>query len=229
MPDPADKKTLHGLLGERWLDLGQQVPGAVAAPAAWQKAGRHLIRQWQRWPRRYHAGSHLLACLRHHEAAWVPLSPSGQTAVAWALWFHDAIYVPWRRDNEARSAAWAISTMQRFGCPAADQQLVSHLIMATAHQAMPEDDLACYVVDIDLAILGQNEMTYRQFEAGVRAEYRWVPMQRYLDRRRQVLQGFLLRPRIYHTEAFHAHYEQVARHNLAHAIACMDRTGHPFT
>src|SRR5438045_2002606 len=64
-----------------------------------------LMLQYNRWPRRYHDARHLLACVRAADEVR-GLADDADT-IAFALWFHDAVYWPWRHDNEARSAVQA--------------------------------------------------------------------------------------------------------------------------
>lgn len=198
---------------QRWHELGEhfRCPGPD-----WDTEGVRLIRSWSRWPRRYHNTVHLMACLRHFSVARTAFADPD--AAELALWFHDAIYWPWRPLNEEKSADWAIRFMQRMGLNAATQAKVRQHILDTRHQAVPLDPDAMLVVDIDLAILGQSDAVYRQFEQDVRSEYRWVRWSRYVQGRGAVLRSFLERPHIYSTPGFSERFEASARVNLQNAI-----------
>ncbi|WP_053014034.1 hypothetical protein [Caldimonas brevitalea] len=207
------------LLGE-WQALCERLGLAGRAGVG---VGTALLQAWSRWPRRYHDTRHLLACIRHwREWAGHTEDPD---AVALALWFHDAVYWPWARDNERRSADWARRFIVQAGLPASRAgelaERVDRLVMATLHHDGPLEGDARWVVDIDLAILGQAPAVYDGFEAGVRSEYRWVPARAYAHGRSKVLRGFLARPRIYATDVFHQRYEQAARANLERALAAL--------
>ena len=208
----------HDELLAQWQALGAQL---ACAGEDWQRAGRRLIRSWARWPRRYHNTPHLLACLRHFES--VRERVRNPQAVALALWFHDAIYWPWSGHNEQRSADWAQAFLSRMKLDQALIDEVVALIMTTRHQAVPAPGDAQWVVDIDLAILGQRAEVYRQFELDVRSEYRWIRWSRYTERRAAVLGGFLARERIYSTPWFGERLEAPARQNLQAAIAALRR------
>ena len=93
--------------------------------------------------------------------------------------------------------------------------------MATCHTAKPADADQQLLVDIDLAILGQNDAVYRQFERNVRREYFFVRWPRYVAGRSAVLQGFLDRPHIYGTDYFAQRYEAQARANLQQALSAL--------
>ena len=128
-----------------------------------------------------------------------------------ALWFHDAIYDTRRSDNEQRSADWAKSSV--------GNARIHALVMATRHQAVPQDIDAQVLVDVDLWILGAPQKRFDEYETQVRAEYAWVPGLIYRRKRRAVLESFLARPTLYNTERFTERYEKQARANLARAVA----------
>jgi len=205
----------------QWQALGQALDRDTPA---WRAEGRRLVRSWARWPRAYHDTTHLWACLRHlqtvqEQLPGVLLDPH---AVALALWYHDAIYWPWSAHNEERSANWAVRFLRSQSLPEALVAQVHQHILDTRHSPGPLTGDAQWVVDIDLAILGQSDTVYRQFEHNVRREYFFVRWPRYVAGRGAVLQGFLDRPHIYGTEWFQARLETQARHNLAQALAALN-------
>ena len=93
--------------------------------------------------------------------------------------------------------------------------------MITQHAALPSTPDEQLIVDIDLAILGQYDAVYRQFERNVRREYFFVRWPRYVAGRSAVLQGFLDRPHIYGTDYFAQRYEAQARANLQQALSAL--------
>ena len=181
-----------------------------------------LARQYDRWPRRYHDARHLLACVRACEEVRA-LVPAPE-AVAFALWFHDAVYRPWRSDNEARSAEQAALAARRWGQDEAFATRVRRLVLATAHLAgepAPEaaaDPATAWVLDIDLGILGTPADVYERYERDVRREYFFVGPKRWRRGRAAVLRHFLAQPRIYRTAHFHDLLEVRARENLERAL-----------
>lgn len=203
-----------------WQSLGQALGQDTSA---WRAEGRRLVLSWAHWPRAYHDTTHLWACLRNLKAVQEhqPEALGDPHAIALALWYHDAIYWPWSAHNEARSADWAARFLQSQGQPATLVQTVHQHILDTRHTPGPLAGDAQWVVDIDLAILGQNDTVYRQFERHVRREYFFVRWPRYVAGRSAVLQGFLDRPRIYGTGWFQARYEAQARINLGNALKAL--------
>lgn len=204
----------------QWQALGQSLS---LDTTPWQREGRRLLRSWSRWPRAYHDTTHLAACLRHLGTVQTDFPGVLQQpqAVALALWYHDAIYWPWSTRNEQRSADWAARFLLSQGLGSTLAQTVHQHILDTRHQPGPLVGDAQWVVDIDLAILGQSDAVYRAFERNVRREYFFVRWPRYVAGRSAVLQGFLNRPRIYGTDWFHDRYEAQARSNLGQALRAL--------
>ncbi|MGP1629584.1 MAG: HD domain-containing protein [Giesbergeria sp.] len=190
---------------------------------AWQHEGRRLLQSWSRWPRAYHDTTHLHACLQHLHTVQrdLPEVLQNPAAVGLALWFHDAVYWPWRTLNEERSADWATRFLRAQTLPPTFVDTVHQHILDTRHTPGPLTGDAQWVVDIDLAVLGQDAAVYGQFERNVRREYFFVRRSRYVAGRSAVLQSFLDRPRIYGTDWFADRYEAAARHNLTLALAAL--------
>jgi predicted metal-dependent HD superfamily phosphohydrolase len=170
-------------------------------------------------PRAYHTSRHIDDCLALlDEFKHLAVHPA---EVECALWFHDAVYEPLSKSNEERSADWASDFGQRVGVSADAVARIRSHILVTRHVALPADDDARLVVDIDLAILGATAYRYEQFERDVRKEYRWVPGMVYRPKRAEILQSFLDRPRIYHWEPAYERFERNARINVSHAIGTL--------
>ena len=79
------------------------------------------------------------------------------------------------------------------------------MIMATKHaesgaQADPDTSL---LIDVDLSILGEDEITFYRYEEQIRQEYVWVPVADYRRARAKILRRFLYR-RIYTAPRFSA-------------------------
>lgn len=202
-PSPFDSDLLAHSWRFAWASLGLTAPdGAKAA----------LIQAWTEPHRSYHTLQHLSECLKHAEASREQMQCPGEIELA--LWFHDAIYDPLGRHNEARSADWACEVLVCAGASTLVQDRVRALIMATVHAAIPTDPDAQLLVDMDLAILGADPVRFAEYDAQVRAEYRCVPDGLYRYKRRQVLASFLARPTLYATELFRGRFELQARENL---------------
>jgi predicted metal-dependent HD superfamily phosphohydrolase len=166
--------------------------------------------------RAYHTLDHLAFCFGEYDRVAGQIQEP--VALEFALWFHDAVYDTHRTDNELRSANWAVDALTESGVAPDLSQRVYNLIIATRHNAPPTDTDAAYLVDIDLAILGQPPQRFDQYDADIRREYGWVPEAEFCTKRAAILRSFLARARIYQTEPFFDWYEAQARQNLARAI-----------
>ncbi len=98
--------------------------------------------------------------------------------------------------------------------------MVAALILKTkAHDAGDDED-ARLLVDADLAILGANESIYRTYAENIRREHDWVPETEFIIGRRQVLERFLAKPRIFLALT---NLEDMARSNIAAEIERLGR------
>ena len=200
-------------LGACWRVLlaGFGVPDAVAADCA-------PLDRYAEPHRRYHDLRHLAQVLGGVDE----LAPAADdlVAVRLAAWFHDAVYEPTRRDNEARSAALAERVLARVGVPAATVAEVARLVRLTAtHTVAPGDRNGAVLCDADLAILGTAPARYDEYAAAVRAEYALVDDNAFRTGRAAVLAGLLGRPRLYATAAAGARFELAARRNVSRELA----------
>ena len=145
-----------------------------------------------------------------------------------ALWFHDAIYDPKAAENELRSAEWAARALAEAGVASEARARVHALVMATRHAAEAVGVDEQLLVDVDLAILGADRERFDEYEVEVREEYAWVPGPVFRHKRRGILSEFLARARIYATAPFAERFEEMARANLAHAIASLKPWWRPW-
>jgi predicted metal-dependent HD superfamily phosphohydrolase len=167
--------------------------------------------------RAYHTLQHLEECFSHLGAVRARLEQPGE--VAFALFYHDAIYDTHASDNEERSADLALEVLRN--CGAVDnsrRDRIRRLVLTTRHDAKPEWHDAAYLVDIDLSILGAPASRFDEYEAQIRSEYAWVPAPEFRTGRARVLRQFLDRPKIYATEDFANRIELTARANLTRSL-----------
>jgi predicted metal-dependent HD superfamily phosphohydrolase len=197
---------------ERWSRLWS----ALEAEGNPDPVYRLLSKLYSEPHRIYHNMSHLGHCLDAFDEARHLAERPGE--VEMALWFHDAIYHPKAKDNEARSAELARRAATEAGLPEAFGKRVADLVLATRHQGLPEAADARLLVDIDLAILGRPRGEFDRYETAIRKEYHFVPWPEYRPARSAVLRNFLDRPAIYSTEFFQRKYENRARANLERSL-----------
>ena len=117
----------------------------------------------------------------------------------------------------------------RAGADSDTAQRVHDSVMATQHDApaaLGSSADAQLLVDIELSILGSPVERFERYDQDLHKEYAReyvreyarAPRFRYHRARAQVLQGFLDRPRLYHSGAARALLESQARLNLSAAL-----------
>ncbi|MES2692738.1 MAG: N-methyl-D-aspartate receptor NMDAR2C subunit [Verrucomicrobiota bacterium] len=196
-----------------WTTLWQAL-GARGEAEPWH---RRLIEAYSEPARHYHTQQHLAECLREFDS--VRALAAHPEAVEAALWFHDAVYDPPSATNEADSASLAVECLAAADISPELIVLIRDLILCTKTHEPAHIPDAALLLDIDLAILGQPPARFWNYEAAIRAEYAWVPLATYCEKRAKILARFLQRPAIYRTEPLHAKYAAAARDNLQAAIA----------
>lgn len=200
-----------------WDDLAHR-HGLAAADA--EAVLGELVRAYAEPHRRYHTLDHIAALLRLLDQHGAGLGD--RDAVVLAILFHDAVYDPARRDNEAASATLASERLTRLGLPAPLVAKVERFIRATQHgHAAPDTadaDLAL-LLDLDLSVLASPWEAYRAYAEAIRQEYSIYPDALYRPGRRRVLEAFLAQERIYLTGPLRSLWESTARTNLARELA----------
>ncbi len=201
-----------------WLELSRREAfPPVQAENVWQQ----LVRFYAEPHRRYHTFEHLTFMLD-------VLTESGtaftdESVVELAVLFHDVVYDARRNDNEARSAEFATSVLKDCGFTPERSARVSDFILATtSHPPASGDDDRDAFLDADLAILGEPQERYRQYVADVRAEYSFVPDERWRIGRTRVLKHFLSAPSIYRTAWCRESREAQAIQNLNVELRALD-------
>lgn len=168
--------------------------------------------------RAYHNATHIAELLRWFDTVADDIGWQQAAEVYTAILFHDSIYVPGAKDNEARSADWA----KRSALPA-DLARVAELIELTAQHgklASATGDTALFL-DSDMAIVASSSAAYRDYAAQIRREYNAIPDDLYRGGRRAFLQSVATKPRIFFSDYFHTRLDAQARQNLADELATL--------
>ncbi|TAF57474.1 MAG: hypothetical protein EAZ61_01315 [Oscillatoriales cyanobacterium] len=227
---------------EAWLTcvaaIGVAEPDHTEAVATFQALDRAYRQPW----RVYHDHRHLETCLALCDELRSELHCPA--VVEFALWLHDAVYVPQRDDNEARSARWAEALLRRWQVRAEWRSWIVAAIWATRHREEPATNQSSQaqqqnqnspnhrhnasqpglerdrdlLLDIDLAILAASPPVFAQYEAAIRQEYGFISDAAFRVGRLALLQSWLNRDRLFHSAWGLDRWEQPARRNLTTAI-----------
>ncbi len=174
---------------------------------------KRLVNAYREPQRRYHTLAHIEHCLGMFDRCKSLVR--NPNALEIAVWFHDVIFEPGKRDNESLSAKLYQDLSAGIHEPEM-RQLVDRLIMATLHDGTSLDDSdASYMVDIDLSSFGLSWDEFLLDSQHLREENPHLSDADYYRHQRGFQSGLLTRPRFYYSEFFYQRYEQQARANLA--------------
>ncbi|ANW18938.1 HD domain-containing protein [Streptomyces clavuligerus] len=177
----------------------------------------NLLARWAEPQRRYHTTAHLTAVLDHIDT--LAAHAGEPDLVRLAAWFHDAVYLPERSENEERSARLAERALTEAGLPAGAVAEVARLVRLTVTHAPGESDgNGAVLCDADLAILAAEPERYAAYTGAVREEYGFVPDDAFRAGRAGVLRQLLALPRLFHTPHGRRNWEERARRNMTEEL-----------
>ncbi|MGV9344038.1 HD domain-containing protein [Streptomyces spiralis] len=208
MADHADLDALRA----RWTRAleGARGPGGGPDPVPYAD---NLLARWQEPQRHYHTLTHLTAVLEHVDV--LEEYAADPDTVRLAAWFHDAVYLPERSENEERSARLAERALPEAGVPEAKTAEVARLVRLTVtHDPADDDPDGQVLCDADLAILASAPSGYAAYAAAVREEYHFVPNDAFREGRAGVLRQLLALPHLFRTPYAQRHWEATARYNI---------------
>ena len=200
MPDPA----------EVWRSLAIKYgsDGSLVT-----QSYRDLVSRYDEPQRYYHNLGHITALLQLYFQYENQLAQPD--IVLFSIFYHDAVYMPGRSDNELQSALLAARALGQMGVPENSIEEVSLYIRATRQHQLPEDadpDLKLFI-DFDLSILAADLEAYKEYVLRVRKEYGNLSDEHFTQGRSVFLQYLLQQEHIFYSNSFRAK-EEVARKNI---------------
>jgi predicted metal-dependent HD superfamily phosphohydrolase len=183
-------------------------------PGLSNKAFDALCASYSEPQRHYHTLDHIVALFDTLEEYADEISDPSR--LAFAAWYHDAIYDPQAKDNEEQSAERAVREMKAFGAHPLMIDRVAKLIRATKnHMGASGGDYDDDVfLDADFCILGAPAESYQHYVAGVREEYAHLSDEEWKKGRSAFLEKIAEAPRIFRTGIFEGAYAKQARLNI---------------
>lgn len=207
-------------LKNEWKNLCDYI--GIKNPVAVEKWWTRLATLYSEENRFYHNLEHIAACLQECEFAQKEIYHPMDIKLA--IWFHDAIYDTQRNDNEENSVLLFIEAAKELGLSQYTVNPVKTMILATKHvktysvNSSSQNNDLCLFLDIDLSILGKNKEIFTKYDKDIRQEYSWVPEAAYTVARKDILEGFLSRERIFISDIFARKYEFLARKNIENLL-----------
>jgi predicted metal-dependent HD superfamily phosphohydrolase len=174
-----------------------------------------ILQKYAQPLRRYHNQQHLIHCLEQLDQV-KHLIPHAD-AVEMALWFHDAIYVPGKTDNEQKSSELFLEyALDNF--PVEFIRQVERLILVTTHKHTSIDFDERFIADIDLSSFGLDWGDFLVDSQNLREERLDIPDSAYFQAHTQFLKHLMSRSSIFQTQPFFDLYEQTAKQNITRLL-----------
>jgi len=181
---------------QHWLDLEK----------AYSKKSRH-----------YHNLTHIQDMIFSYEKYSDQLQFPNE--VFYSIFYHDYIYVSSKKDNELKSAEYAVKILPKDAN--LKSKMVFNAIVATQHHQHNENEDINWLIDFDLKILARDWDDYKIYFEQIRKEYRIYPDFLYKPGRAKALKHFLKNEFIFQTNEFTNLYEERARTNIEKEISSL--------
>lgn len=193
-------------LKKTWINIAGENENSI-------KIFDEIINTYKSPGRYYHTVDHLFMLTDQFKR--ISQFLKDQESVNFAAFYHDLIYVPFRFDNEIKSANRAVSDLTKLG---KDKKLINkteYMIICTRDHLNPLNDRDTDIfLDCDLLVLASEKENYLKYLEKLRNEYSKISEKTYFRGRLNFIAKFLNRPRIFKTPAFYNSYEKPARQNL---------------
>lgn len=188
-------------------------------PTSISKHWEDLEKAYTTKSRHYHNLSHLEAMVSSFEKYKEELDFPNE--VLYSIFYHDIIYKTTRKDNEEKSAEYALKILPQN--TTLNTALVYDMISATKlHQKNDINDIN-WLIDFDLKILASDYSSYEIYTQQIRKEYKIYPDILYKPGRKKALKHFLENEFIFQTKTFRSKYETQARTNIQKEIKTLQR------
>ncbi|NJM80140.1 MAG: hypothetical protein HC854_11955 [Flavobacterium sp.] len=198
---------LHQIFIDLFKDIG-------FAPASIDRHWDDLEKAYTSKSRKYHNLIHLENMIASFNDYKEQLQFPNE--VLYAIFYHDIIYKTTRKDNETKSAVYALKILPENANIHKD--LVYNMICATQlHQHNSIQDIN-WLIDFDLKILASNWEKYQIYCQQIRKEYKIYPDLLYKPGRKKALAHFLENDFIFQTDEFRTMYENQALKNIKKEI-----------
>lgn len=182
-----------------------------------QRNWQDLENAYSKKSRHYHNLTHIADMVECYETYLQKLEFPNE--VLYAIFYHDYIYNSSKKDNELKSAEYAVKILPKDSI--LNKQLVYDMICATQlHQHNTIEDIN-WLIDFDLKILSRDWENYQVYFELIRKEYSIYPDFLYKPGRVKALKHFLENEFIFQTGEFRNLYEEKARENIEKEITLL--------
>lgn len=166
--------------------------------------------------RHYHDITHIQNCLAELEAVCAvdEVASRYRSIIEQAIWYHDAVYNPYSKENEYNSA----------NLLSEDCGVVRDIILMTAHHTETQtfkhfsstyyEHCAKVMLDIDLAGFGKGTIEFIHNSEDIRREYYNTIDSDFYKGRLNFMKAISERDSLYYTNWFKTMYHEKSRENL---------------
>ena len=98
------------------------------------------------------------------------------------------------------------------------RDIVHDHIIWTQHKEVPDNNDACYLVDLDFSVLGLPFAQYIRTSEAIRVEFGEYSDEEFFPARKAFLEGLLERDGLFYTHHFHKLREEQAQQNIRREI-----------
>ena len=177
-----------------------------------------LEKAYSKKSRYYHNLTHIQYMIACYETYFDQLQFPNE--VLYSIFYHDYIYISSKKDNELKSAEYAVKILPKE--TTLNSELVFNAICETQlHQHNEIEDIN-WLIDFDLKVLARDWDDYKIYFEQIRKEYRIYPDFLYKPGRAKALKHFLENEFIFQTDAFRKLYEAKARENIEKEINILE-------
>lgn len=178
------------------------------------KHWQNLEKAYSSKSRHYHNLTHLSEMFDCFKAYKKYLQFSDE--VLYALFYHDYVYSSTQKDNELKSAEFAVQLLPEN--TKLDKQIIFDMILATKEHISSGMEDEKWLIDFDLKVLAKTPEDYKIYAKQIRKEFSIYPDLLYNSGRKKALEHFLEKEFIYQTENFRKDFELKARTNIQQEI-----------
>lgn len=183
-----------------------------------QQNWNDLEKAYSKKSRYYHNLTHLKEMMESFEIYRNRLENPNE--ILFAIFYHDFVYSASKKDNELKSAEFALSILDENHT--LNKQFVFDAICATQLHSKNKNEDINWLIDFDLKILAKDWDDYKIYFEQIRKEYRIYPDFLYKPGRAKALKHFLEYEFIFQTDEFRSLYEEKARRNIEKEIILLE-------
>lgn len=178
---------------------------------------RKICKRYNKNGRHYHNFEHIgVMVLSYYYSYENKLTNPDE--ILFAIFYHDVIYNPLKKDNEMSSAIYMCEDLEETKLSEESIAFIFDAILSTEKHERHDNQDINYLLDFDMSILGKPKLVYQTYTQSIRKEYWMYPKFMYNKGRKSSLQSFLKQDRIFKTDDFYKLYEEQSRKNINREI-----------